>query len=57
MVIGREHAQYFNSWLKVLDQDPKAFSSAVSKAQCAADYLIEFNERKQAAYIIHVPAL
>jgi len=45
----KDHAQYLNSWLKVLDKDPKAFSSAASKAQCAADYLIEFNERKQAA--------
>jgi len=45
----KDHAQYLNSWIKVLDQDPKAFSSAASKAQGVADYLIEFNERKQAA--------
>ena len=45
----KDHAQYLNSWIKVLGQDPKAFSSAVSKAQRVADYLIEFNERKQAA--------
>jgi len=45
----KDHAQYLNSWIKVLGQDPKAFSSAASKAQGVADYLIEFNERKQAA--------
>ena len=45
----KDHAQYLNSWIKVLAQDPKAFSSAASKAQGVADYLIEFNERKQAA--------
>ncbi|MAH84950.1 MAG: hypothetical protein CBB68_11755 [Rhodospirillaceae bacterium TMED8] len=45
----KDHAQYLNSWIKVLNQDPKAFSSAASKAQRVADYLIEFNERKQAA--------
>lgn len=45
----KDHAQYLNSWIKVFDQDTKAFSSAASKAQCVADYLIEFNERKQAA--------
>jgi antirestriction protein ArdC len=45
----KDHAQYLNSWIKVLAQDPKAFSSAASKAQGVADYLIEYNERKQAA--------
>jgi len=45
----KDHAQYLNSWIKVLGQDPKAFSSAASKAQGVADYLIELNERKQAA--------
>ena len=45
----KDHAQYLNSWIKVLNQDPKAFSSAASKAQGVADYIIEFNERKQAA--------
>jgi antirestriction protein ArdC len=45
----KDHAQYLNSWIKVLAQDPKAFSSAASKAQGVADYLIELNERKQAA--------
>ena len=45
----KDHAQYLNSWLKVLDHDPRAFSSAASKAQGVADYLIEFYGRKQAA--------
>lgn len=45
----KDHAQYLNAWLKVLDQDPKAFSSAASKAQRVADYLLGFHENKQAA--------
>ncbi|MDC1215035.1 zincin-like metallopeptidase domain-containing protein [Rhodospirillales bacterium] len=45
----KDHAQYLNSWLQVLDQDPKAFSTAASKAQRIADYLLRFNEIKQAA--------
>jgi len=45
----KDHAQYLNSWLQVLDQDPKAFSTAASKAQRVADYLLRFNEIKQAA--------
>ena len=45
----KDHAQYLNSWLQVLDQDPKAFSSAASKAQRVADYLLRFHENKQAA--------
>ena len=45
----KDHAQYLNSWLQVLDQDPKAFSTAASKAQRVADYLLGFHEIKQAA--------
>ena len=45
----KDHAQYLNSWLKVLNQDPKAFSSAASKAQQVTDYLLELYARKQAA--------
>ena len=45
----KDHAQYLNAWIKVLDQDPKAFSSAASKAQQVADYLLELNVNKQAA--------
>jgi len=40
----KDHAQYLNSWLQVLDQDPKAFSSAASKAQRVSDYLLRFHE-------------
>jgi antirestriction protein ArdC len=42
----KDHAQYLNSWIKVLDQDPKAFSSAASKAQCVTDFLLELCARK-----------
>lgn len=45
----KDHAQYLNSWIKILDQDPKAFSSAASKAQGVADYLLGFRANKQAA--------
>ena len=45
----KDHAQYLNSWLKALNQDPKAFSSAASKAQGIADYLHGFYEAKKAA--------
>jgi antirestriction protein ArdC len=45
----KDHAQYLNSWIKVLGQDPKAFSSAASKAQSVADYLTGLHEIKQAA--------
>ena len=45
----KDHAQYLNSWIKVLNQDPKAFSSVASKAQSVADYLTGFHAIKQAA--------
>ncbi len=45
----KDHAQYLNAWIKVLNQDPKAFSSAASKAQSVADYLTGFHAIKQAA--------
>jgi antirestriction protein ArdC len=45
----KDHAQYLNSWLKILDQDPKAFSSAASKAQGVADYLLGRHANKLAA--------
>jgi antirestriction protein ArdC len=35
------HASYLYTWLKILKQDNKAFFKAVSKAQKAADYLLE----------------
>lgn len=36
-----DHAQYIQSWLKVLKSDKRAIFTAASKAQQAADYLIE----------------
>lgn len=35
-----DHAQYLDSWLKVLKADKRAIFTAASKAQQAADYLI-----------------
>ncbi len=34
-----DHAAYIGSWLKVLDDDPRAIFTAASKAQAAADWL------------------
>ncbi|MBZ5580505.1 MAG: ssDNA-binding domain-containing protein [Acidobacteriia bacterium] len=36
-----DHAQYIGSWLKVLKADKRAIFTAASKAQQAADYLIQ----------------
>lgn len=36
-----DHAEYIQAWLKVLKADKKAIFTAASKAQQAADYLIE----------------
>ena len=36
-----DHAQYINSWLRVLKADKRAIFTAASKAQAAADYLIQ----------------
>jgi antirestriction protein ArdC len=38
-----DHAQYINSWLKA---DKRAIFTAASKAQQAADYLIQRSERR-----------
>ena len=35
-----DHAQYINSWLKVLKADSRAIFTAASKAQHATDWLI-----------------
>jgi len=45
----KDHAQYLNSWLKVLDKDPKAFSTAASKAQGVSDYITGLHTREKAA--------
>lgn len=35
-----DHAAYIGHWLKVLKDDPRAFSEAASKAQKAADFIL-----------------
>lgn len=40
-----DHAQYIASWLKVLKADKRAIFTAASKAQQAADYMIQMSER------------
>ncbi|MEO8593488.1 MAG: zincin-like metallopeptidase domain-containing protein [Candidatus Solibacter sp.] len=40
-----DHAQYIGSWLKVLKADKRAIFTAASKAQQAADYLIQASGR------------
>jgi len=40
-----DHAQYIQSWLRVLKADKRAIFTAASKAQQAADYLIRASER------------
>jgi antirestriction protein ArdC len=36
-----DHAEYLQSWLKVLKADKKAIFTAASKAQQAADWLVQ----------------
>ena len=40
-----DHAQYIASWLKVLKADKRAIFTAASKAQQAADYMIQMSQR------------
>jgi antirestriction protein ArdC len=40
-----DHAAYIDSWLKVLKADKRAIFTAASKAQQAADFLIQQSER------------
>jgi antirestriction protein ArdC len=44
-----DHAQYIASWLKILKADKRAIFTAASKAQQAADYLIEQSGRAEVA--------
>jgi len=37
----KDHAQYIDSWLKVLKADKRAIFTAASKAQLAADFMIQ----------------
>jgi antirestriction protein ArdC len=39
-----DHAQYIASWLRVLKADKRAIFTAASKAQQAADFLIQQSE-------------
>ena len=43
-----DHAAYIDSWLKVLKADKRAIFTAASKAQQAADYLIQTSGRASA---------
>ncbi|HLM98643.1 MAG TPA: zincin-like metallopeptidase domain-containing protein [Bryobacteraceae bacterium] len=49
-----DHAQYIASWLKVLKADKRAIFTAASKAQQAADYLIQ--QAGQSAHVAEVAA-
>ncbi|MBJ7527490.1 MAG: hypothetical protein JHD10_09680, partial [Sphingomonadaceae bacterium] len=40
-----DHAAYIQSWLKTLRDDPKALLTAASKAQAAADWMHEAQNR------------
>jgi len=44
-----DHAQYIASWLKVLKADKRAIFTAASKAQQAADFMIQQSERAEVA--------
>jgi len=44
-----DHAKYLNNWMEVLRGDMRAFTSAASKAQQAADYLVDLKGRAEAA--------
>ncbi len=44
-----DHAKYLNHWVRVLKDDSRAFSSAASKAQAVADYLMGLQGQAEAA--------
>jgi antirestriction protein ArdC len=46
-----DHAEYIQSWLSVLKSDKRAIFTAASKAQQAADYLVERAGRVQSAAV------
>jgi antirestriction protein ArdC len=46
-----DHAQYIQSWLRVLKADKRAIFTAASKAQQAADYLIQQSARPVVAEV------
>ncbi|WP_287459258.1 zincin-like metallopeptidase domain-containing protein, partial [Sphingomonas sp.] len=43
------HADYVGSWLEVLREDNRAIFRAASQASKAADYILAFGERDEAA--------
>jgi antirestriction protein ArdC len=43
-----DHAAYIGSWLKAIKDDPRAFVTAASKAQKAADFLLAFADSAEA---------
>lgn len=44
--VRADHAQYLNSWMKIIRDDENALSSAFSKAQKAVDYLDSLANKK-----------
>jgi antirestriction protein ArdC len=52
----RDHAAYIQSWLKVLKADPRAFITAASKAQAAADFILAFADAEGECEPETVPA-
>jgi antirestriction protein ArdC len=46
---GEDNAKYLNNWLAILKDDMRAFTTAASKAQTAADYLHGLQVRTEAA--------
>jgi antirestriction protein ArdC len=51
-----DHAEYIQSWLRILNADKRAIFTAASKAQQAADYLISRAERAVNATAFEVAA-
>ena len=43
-----DHAAYLSNWIKVLQDDPRAFITAAGKAQAAADYILKAGEAQAA---------
>ena len=43
-----DHAAYLANWIKVLQDDPRAFITAAGKAQAAADYILKAGEAQAA---------
>lgn len=48
LVLEHDHAQYIQSWLRVLKADKRAVFTAASKAQQACDWLVKRAESNRA---------